>query len=110
MWNEICGALKEPFTARQLSWRSGGGGKQLAYINARDLMKRLDDVVGPENWQDRYEECHGRLVCYLSIEGEKGGMSDAFKRAGVKFGVGRYLYYLKGASPSNMPKWALPSE
>jgi hypothetical protein len=128
MWNEVYNALKEPFSVRQLSWRSGGGGRQLAYINARDLMKRLDDVVGPENWQDRYEECHGRLVCYLSIrvegewitksdgagdtniEGEKGGMSDAFKRAGVKFGVGRYLYYLKGATPSNMPKWALPSE
>ena len=28
-------------------------------------------------------------------EGEKGAISDAFKRAAVKFGVGRYLYEIK---------------
>ena len=57
----------------------------------------------------------GRTVCELSlkingvwitktdgagdtnIEGEKGGLSDAFKRAAVKFGVGRYLYYMPNA-------------
>ena len=128
MWIDIQAKLKAPFEVRQLSWRQGGGGRELAYINARDVMKRLDDVVGTENWQDRYEECHGRIICYLSIrvdgewvtkcdgagdtsiEGEKGGMSDAFKRAAVKFGIGRYLYYLKGATRINMPSWAVPSE
>ena len=29
-------------------------GIPLAYLDARDAMERLDDVVGPENWQDRY--------------------------------------------------------
>ena len=29
------------------------------------------------------------------VEGEKGGSSDAFKRAAVLFGVGRYLYDLE---------------
>lgn len=29
-------------------------GQPLAYVNARDVMKRLDEVVGPENWQCEY--------------------------------------------------------
>ena len=73
-------------------------------------MDRLDTVVGPENWQDKYEETAKRIICSLGIkigndwiwkadgagdtdmEGEKGGLSDAFKRAAVKHGIGRYLY------------------
>jgi hypothetical protein len=29
------------------------------------------------------------------VEADKGGISDAFKRAAVKWGIGRYLYDLK---------------
>ena len=36
-------------------WRTGPNGTQLAYIDARDVMDLLDEVVGPENWQDSYE-------------------------------------------------------
>src|SRR3546814_8410857 len=62
-------------------------------------------------WQDRYAETgKGRRICTISIlcgvqwisksdgagdtavEGEKGAISDAFKRFAVKWGVGRYLY------------------
>lgn len=83
----------------------------LAYIDARDVMDRLDGVCGPENWSDRMEETpKGRILCTISInvngewvskgdgagdtdvEGEKGALSDALKRAAVKWGVGRYLY------------------
>jgi len=49
----------------------------------------------------------------------KGATSDALKRAAVKFGVGAYLYDLKGlkgakiernvvVEPPEMPDWALP--
>jgi hypothetical protein len=51
----------------------------------------------------------------------KGGVSDALKRAAVKFGVGRYLYKLgqtwvdldnnripRGWKPPQLPAWALP--
>jgi len=104
--------LKSPFSKSELKWRQGRGGMQLAYIDARCAMKRLDDVVGIDGWQDSYKSLEGRTVCELSlkingawitktdgagdtnIEGEKGGLSDAFKRAAVKFGVGRYLYYV----------------
>ena len=91
----------------------GGAALALAYLDARDVMDRLDSAVGPANWRDSYEETSkGRLLCTLSIrvdgewiskadgagntdvEGEKGAISDALKRAAVKWGIGRYLYDL----------------
>jgi hypothetical protein len=112
---DVLAMLKLPFGKSELKWRQGRGGMQLAYIDARCAMKRLDDVMGIDGWQDSYKSLDGRTVCELSlkingvwitktdgagdtnIEGEKGGLSDAFKRAAVKFGVGRYLYYVPNA-------------
>lgn len=110
-------ALAAPFPADAVHWRAqsvSGDGKSamaLAYIDARDVMARLDEVCGPANWQDSYAETlKGRLICTLAlrindewisksdgagdtdVEGEKGAISDALKRAAVKWGVGRYLY------------------
>lgn len=111
-------ALSAEFPRNAISWRAqsvtrdGTKAMALAYIDARDVMQRLDEAVGPENWQDRYEFHGPRTVCYLSIrvndewitkadgagdsdvEAEKGAISDALKRAAVKWGIGRYLYDL----------------
>lgn len=88
-------------------------GSCVAYIDARDTMDVLDKVCGPENWQDKYEVVGERFVCSIGIkpenewvwksdtgvkaerEAEKSEFSDAFKRAGVKWGIGRFLYDLK---------------
>lgn len=119
MFNEIEAKLKAPFPADRISWRVGSTNKDktkgmaLAYIDARDVMDRLDDVVGPQNWQDRYTATDGKTVCEIDIwvegrgwvtkadgagdsdvEAEKGALSDAFKRAAVRWGIGRYLYDL----------------
>lgn len=86
-------------------------GIALAYIDARDVQERLDRVCGVANWSDSYVETDkGRVICTLAIridgewisksdgagdsdvESEKGAISDALKRAAVKWGVGRYLY------------------
>lgn len=85
----------------------------VAYIDARDVMNRLDDVVWPENWKDEYYEAYNRLMCKLSIkidwewiskcdtgaeektEKEKSLVSDAFKRAAVKWWIWRFLYDLE---------------
>jgi len=85
----------------------------VAYIDARDVMDLLDEVVGENNWQDDYKLVDGKLLAGIGIksenqwiwkwdtgtesdvEGEKGQMSDAFKRAAVKWGVGRFLYGLE---------------
>lgn len=110
--------LTAEFPREAISWRAqsltkdGSKAMALAYIDARDVMDRLDTVCGPINWQDRYEFHGARTVCYLSIrvgdewitkadgagdsdvEAEKGAISDALKRAAVKWGIGRYLYAL----------------
>ena len=125
--NSLEMALKRPFPEGKIRWRKGGGGAELAYITARDVMDRLDDVVGVANWQTKYSWIGDRMICELSvridgewitksdgaddsnIEGAKGGISDALKRAAVLFGVGRYLYY-KGAFDGNKnpATWATP--
>lgn len=108
--------LKKEFPREKVSWRAqtttkdGSRAMALAYIDARDVMNRLDDVCGSENWQDSYEIAEGRTICKLmvkigdywvgksdgagetQVEADKGAMSDAFKRAAVKWGIGRYLY------------------
>ena len=124
----IADELAEPFHPKRIHWRVGSTnakklgvkpweatkGLPLAYIDARDVMERLDAVVGGHNWEDSYEETpRGRIICTLGVnygngmifksdgagetgtEGEKGAISDAFKRAAVKHGIGRYLYAIK---------------
>jgi hypothetical protein len=108
--------LRKPFPAKSISFKcqtkpnEKGNSLVVAYIDARDVMDRLDDVVGPD-WGDRYEKSGTAkgLVCYLTVAGvtradvgdddndneaTKSAYSDAFKRAAVKFGIGRFLYDL----------------
>ena len=84
----------------------------VAYIDARDCQDLLDEMVGPENWQSIFYEENGLLFCKVGIfvgecwvwksdtgsesnvEKEKGHVSDAFKRACVSWGIGRFLYRL----------------
>lgn len=112
--------LSAPFAADAIHWRAqnvtearGGSALALAYIDARDVQDRLDEVCGPANWRDEYAETpKGRLICTLAlrvdgewvsksdgagdtdVEGEKGAISDSLKRAAVKWGIGRHLYSL----------------
>jgi hypothetical protein len=80
-------------------------------------MNILDEKVGAENWQNRFYEHKGILFCSLGIntnyakpelpdrwiwkddagvesntEAEKGNASDARKRSGFAWGIGRELY------------------
>ena len=108
--------LFAPFPLDVISWRAqsltkdGKKAMALAYIDARDVMRRLDDVCGVSGWQCKYSHANGKTICDIGIkcgeewiwkadgagdtdiEAEKGAISDAFKRAAVKWGVGRYLY------------------
>lgn len=110
--------LSAPFPADYIDWRVGSTnndktkGMALAYIDARAVMDRLDTICGPANWQCQYTQAGSIMICAIGIkfddwvwkqdgagatdfEGEKGAMSDAFKRAAVRWGVGRYLYDIK---------------
>ena len=89
----------------------------LLYKDARCDMNILDETVGAMNWQNKFYEQKGILFCSLGIntnyknpelpdrwvwkddagtesnaEAEKGNASDARKRAGFAFGIGRELY------------------
>lgn len=113
---EIWNALSAPFTKEQIKTRPGSRGMQLQYITARTAMNRLDEVLGPENWEDEFGETKDGLSCRITVtlpdgrrvtkmdgggfadmpqedDTEKSAFSDAFKRAAVKFGVARYLYH-----------------
>lgn len=82
----------------------------LLYKTARVDYAVLDETVGPERWACEYREVKGNLFCRIGIrfgdtwvwkencgvesnqEAEKGEASDAFKRAGFAWGIGRELY------------------
>ena len=129
-------ALKRPF--KNVKWRKGyKNGKDLVYIDARDVMDRLDTVFGVDGWQTKYVYMGDRMICNLSvrfphesvtpdyqrdkwvtksdgaddssIEGAKGGISDALKRAAVLLGIGRYLYNPNSFNANREPaSWATP--
>lgn len=140
-------ALQKPFPAEDIEWRVGSTnsdkskGIALAYLTNRAIMKRLDDIFGPFGWKNEYREWKGSSqLCGISVkhEGEwitkwdgaddsateavKGGLSDAMKRAGYQWGIGRYLYELDNiwvplkpqgrsyvmVSKPMLPQWALP--
>lgn len=101
-----------------------GVGMPLFYIPSRRVMQRLDNVVGPMNWQVKYStpvnrhkktdagveasigvrDLHGNWVWKGDVsqntetEAMKGGYSKAVVRAGVHWGIGRYLYFMGDAS------------
>lgn len=88
----------------------------LLYKTSRTDMDLLDETVGPMNWESDYKEIKGNLYAGIGVreseekpfvwkwdcgiesraDGEgnqkKGEASDAFKRAGFKWGIGRELY------------------
>lgn len=111
---EIFAGLAAPFANDEVRSRSQGG-REFTYVTARTVMNRLDEVLGPANWWDDYTPMENAIICRLTIrlpdgealtksdaggmsttsdtsDYEKSGFSDSFKRAAVKFGVGRYLY------------------
>ncbi len=111
---DLFAALAAAFESHEVKTRTQGG-RQVSYITARTAMNRLDSVVGPENWWDEYLPGEHSVLCKLTVrmpdgstltkadaggyagmpdqgDDDKSGFSDAFKRAAVKFGVGRYLY------------------
>jgi hypothetical protein len=92
------------------------GAVLLLYKTARTDMDILDETVGATNWTNDYREIKGNLYCGLAVretddapfiwkwdcgiesreDGDgnekKGEASDAFKRAGFRWGIGRELY------------------
>jgi len=85
----------------------------VAYIDARDLQDRLDAVC-EYGWERDHKVIKDNIYAGIGVwmpsgdvqwrwdcgtesstEKEKGESSDSFKRAGINWGVGRFLYNLK---------------
>lgn len=131
---EIWKSLRAPLESQKIKWKiqadprdvkpkrmpSGkesevGDALVVAYIDARDVMDRLDEAL-PGQWESSYEvrevtpeeiaiECtitltdqvpSGPSIVKRSDVGNgkewKDAYSDALKRAAVQFGIGRFLY------------------
>jgi hypothetical protein len=115
---EVFSALCAPFEAHELFERRSGTGELLTYVKTASVKNRLDDVLGPENWQPEYTPGQYSVQCRLTLiidgraiakenvgaysdlagqgkgddgDDDKGGYSDALKRSAEDFGVGRYL-------------------
>lgn len=127
--SQIWDKLAEPFSPEQERYypqsisQSNSSAIAAWYIDARAAAERLDDVVGPGNWEFRIKnidgisaaECiHGTLsirvshsdgtfewvskedVGYRNAKSDeepiKSAVSDALKRCGAQWGIGRYIY------------------
>jgi hypothetical protein len=120
--------LEAPFPSASVRWKPQkifkGKGRALAvaYIDARDVLDRLDSVLGSFNWQSAQESAGSGVITRIGIRnpetGEwiwksdvgfvggddtdeertkaaKGSASDGIKRASVQWGIGRYFYRLE---------------
>ena len=109
--------LAKPFPRESIEWRvqrttkDGTAGLALAYVNARTVQDRLNEVMG-SNWQTKHINYGPKTICHLGLkfndewkwrsdgagdtnyEADKGAMSDSFKRSAVMWGIGRHLYDL----------------
>jgi hypothetical protein len=118
---EIWAALAAPFPTNQVRIREkttkSGATLKLSYIDAHHVQDRLDNVLGPENWEISLAPWGADLIATMTItlpdgrrvpksdvggrptgdhDQAKAAASYALRRCAVLFGVGRYLYE-KGA-------------
>ena len=108
--------LSKQFSKDQIQWRvqrqtrDGTSAKVLAYVDARTVQDRLNEVMGIDGWQCKHISYGAKTICHLGLkfngewiwrsdgagdtnfEADKGAISDSLKRAAVHFGIGRYLY------------------
>lgn len=122
---ELMAALSAPFPPADVEWRVQQAGVSASgnpwvmvvpYITSRAVQQRLDDVCGlgwqnvqkptpdgkgylcgisikvGDDWVTRWDGAE-----YTDIEPLKGALSGSMKRAGVLWGIGRYLYQMDGA-------------
>ena len=123
-------ALQAPTPPEEIQWKGQDiwerGGKftalALAYVDARFMQNRLDEVCGIFNWQTEIRVESGLLIMGVSIRdpkttewitkwdtgqdkarelvddtgfgGQRGTVSNSFKRACYQWGIARDLYAL----------------
>ena len=106
--------LQRPVPERKIRWRVGHTnwkkikgaksardatqGLALPYIDARDVINRLNDVVGADNWQCRYPMAAGSLlICEIGIR-----INDVYDAdTGIHSG-GEWIWKANGAGDTQV--------
>ncbi len=118
-WRKIADLLGKPMATRTFR---GRGGIQMEYITARQVQRRLDQVVGPGNWSTQVRVIRADHPVAVAVglalfgvwkwdvgysnspdaddpedksyelEPLKAAVSDGLKRAAVQWSIGRWLY------------------
>lgn len=100
--------LRRPFSENDVRIKLQTATVAVLYLDARLVIDRLNQVCGLD-WSDDYTATTGGLLCKLTVCGttrqdvglagdgpqgnsQKAILSDALKRAAVKFGVGLSVY------------------
>lgn len=139
-WREIGEKLRAPFNPADVDFRvqgrvneQTGKGQVVAYVDARCVQDRLDEVVGPGNWSFEWEPvvidkgdvqvAKGILTIHgvaksdvgtaSNFEASLGAVSHCLKRAAVHFGIGRYLYSVSSAwvaVEKSGQNWRIPEQ
>lgn len=116
---EFWRSLTAPFPRDAYKIRDGAKGKKFTYLDSRTIENRLDDVVGPENWDLIQEETSRGVISRLALRvpgndgnivtvtrtggggfrqlqdndsSYKSGFTSSFRSAAARFGIGRDLY------------------
>lgn len=118
--SEVRVALSAPFALEVIQVKPAATTRDktralaICYVDSREYQQRLDDTVGPENWNIEYRPIGGATIAIIARltvlgvvredvgecenEHDKNAWTiataQAFKRACAAFGVGRYLYQL----------------
>lgn len=112
-WESIGNEFLKPFANSEIAFLPKAG-RMLAHIDARAVMRRLDQVVGQEGWTWDFDPVitepgkviiKGKLTVLGITKADAGeadgdgellkfAVSDALKRCAVHFGIGRFLYEL----------------
>lgn len=102
--------FRRPFTRETVKWKvqttwegDRAGALIVAHLDARLVVERLNAIV-PDMWEEDFKSFGSLLMCELTVaerthrdvgEGQgKALVSDALKRAAVKFGIGVSVYAL----------------
>ena len=131
---QIMTELQAKFEDEDIIWKPANfkqpNGLKLPYLRKDAIMQRLDDVVGVDGWWRKFTPIHfdssekPGFFCELTlvingveitktdaaeqtnIAPLKGGLSDAFKRAAMAFGIGRFLTKMNKKQPKSNYKKA----
>jgi hypothetical protein len=124
-WARIARELAAPFRPAEVEFKPGkGNSKPIIFIDARAVQDRLDAVVGAGGWTFAWDPLvmdtavrvvRGTLTVRGvsksdigdgdTIEPNKAAVSDALKRCGVQWGIGRYLYGLDVHTAPDYTRW-----